>query len=312
MIVTEKTFVTPKSTAEAIAYAKQNPEQAKYIAGGTDLLVNKFQGNDTNKFLIDITAIDELKGIRIDENNIYIGSLITLDDLKKSKAISDEFPVLLEAAYSVGSPLIRKTATIGGNILCENRCLYYNQSDWWRDAVGYCLKCEGDICIATGGTKACFSEFVSDTAPALISMDAKIKIISPEGETIIPLLSIYTGDGVQPRNLSKNAIVKEIILPRKQQFKSVFFKLRLRESLDFTSLTSVVSIDKSNKIRITLAGVDPKPVYIESELTEDRETLLKRILKAARAIDNDMFTRNYRRDILKVYINNSYKKLNIS
>jgi 4-hydroxybenzoyl-CoA reductase subunit beta len=311
MIAAEKTFVIAKSIKEAIQLASENPETSKFIAGGTDLLVNKFQGNETNSFLIDITSIKELKGIRKDKDYLYIGSLTTLDDLKKSKEIESEFPVLIEAAHSVGTPLIRKTATLGGNILCENRCLYYNQSDWWREAVGYCLKCEGDVCIATGGTKACFSECVSDTAPALISMNAQIKIETPEGESIVPLLSIYTGDGVAPRSLPKNAIIKEIILPLNQQFKCTFNKLRLRESLEFTSLTSVVSIGKDKIIRITFTGVDPKPVYIETNSAEDLEALIKRILKSSRAIDNDMFTRNYRRDIMKVYITNSYKKLNL-
>lgn len=311
MIVAEKIFVRPKTIAEAIDLARQNPDTSKFIAGGTDILVNKFQGNESHAFLIDITGIEELKGIRKDAENLYIGSLTTLDSLKKSKEIADEFPVLLEAAHSVGTPLLRKTATIGGNIICENRCLFYNQSEWWRDAVGYCLKCEGDVCIATGGDKACFSECVSDTAPALISMGAQIKLLDAQGEKIIPLLSIYTGDGVQPRNIPHGTIVKEIILPLKQKFACDFQKLRLRESLEFTSLTSVVSVDKNNKIRITLTGVDPKPVYLESEKTEGLESVLKKLLKAARTVDNDMFSRNYRRDILKVYITNSYQKLKL-
>lgn len=311
MIVAEKTFVQPTTITEAIAYARQNEKTAKFLAGGTDVMVNKFQGNDEHTCLIDITGIEELKAIYKDANNLYIGALTTLDNLKKSKEIADEFPVLLEAAHSVGTPLIRKTATLGGNVLCENRCLYYNQSEWWREAVGYCLKCDGDVCIATGGDKACFSECVSDTAPALISMGAKIKLIDTTGEKVIPLLDIYTGDGVKPRSISPTAILKEIILPLNQNYKCVFNKLRLRESLEFTSLTSVVSIDKNKKIRITLVGVDPKPVYIETDKSEDLSALLKRTLKAARAVDNDMFTRNYRREIIKVYITNSYKNLDL-
>lgn len=311
MIATEITFVRPKTIVEAIDFAKKNPSTAKFIAGGTDVMVNKFQGNEEHNFLIDITLLDELKGISKDENNLYIGALTTLDDLKKSKDINDEFAVLIEAAHSVATPLIRKTATIGGNLLCENRCLFYNQSEFWRDAVGYCLKCDGTVCIATGGTKACFSEFVSDTAPALISMGATIKLIDANGERIVPLQSIYTGEGVNPRNIGNDTILKEIILPRNQNFKCDFNKLRLRESLEFTSLTCVVSIDKNKKIRITLAGVDPKPVCIETNLDEDKDVLLKRILKESRAIDNDMFSRNYRREIIKVYITNSYKKLQL-
>ena len=120
---------------------------------------------------------DDLNAVKISDGHVKIGSLVKLKDLAKHEIICKEFSALIEAANSVGSPHIRSTATIGGNILfCENRCIFYNQSDWWREAVGYCLKCEGDICIATGSRKKCYSELVSDTAPVLISMNALVEV----------------------------------------------------------------------------------------------------------------------------------------
>lgn len=308
-MIAEKTYSIPTSIKEAMDFANQNQEQFRYIAGGTDVMVNRFQGNDEKPCLIDITKLSELKGIKKEDGFLRIGALEILEELKFNADIKAEFPMLIEAALAVGSPLIRKTATIGGNVLCENRCLFYNQSEWWREAIGYCLKCDGDICIATQGKNACFSELVSDTAPALIAMDAEIEIIDIDETKRVKLEDIYTGDGVTPRNLSETAIVTAIFLPLNREFKTAFYKLRERESLEFTSLTSAVAIDKTGKLKIALAGVDPKPVVVEGSIKDDKSVLIKQAIKGARAVDNDMYSRKYRREMISVFLNRSFEKL---
>lgn len=308
-MIAEKTYLIPTSIKEAIDFANQNQKQFRYIAGGTDVMVNRFQGNDEKPCLIDITKLSELKGIKKEDGFLRIGALEILEELKFNSDIKTEFPMLIEAALAVGSPLIRKTATIGGNVLCENRCLFYNQSEWWREAVGYCLKCDGDICIATQGKNACFSELVSDTAPALIAMDAEIEILDINGTKRVKLEDIYTGDGVTPRNLSETAIVTAIFLPLNREFKTAFYKLRERESLEFTSLTSAVAIDSTGKLKIALAGVDPKPVVVEGSIKDDKSVLIKQAIKGARAVDNDMYSRKYRREMISVFLNRSFEKL---
>ena len=308
-MVIEKKYILATTVQEAIEQAIANKGNFKYLAGGTDVMVNRFQGNETASCLIDITKIEALKGITKQDNFLRIGALEILEELKFNSDLKTEFPMLIEAALSVGSPLIRKTATIGGNVLCENRCLYYNQSEWWRESIGYCLKCEGDICIATGGKNACFSELVSDTVPALIAMDAEIEYLDENGKHQQPLESIYTGDGVKPRNLSETAIITAILLPLNRGFKTAFFKLRERESLEFTSLTSAVVVDKNGKLKIALSGVDPKPVVIEGKIEDDKDLLIKKAIKAARAVDNDMYSRKYRREMISVYLKRSFEKL---
>ncbi len=146
----EKLYKKPSSVAEAIQIAQEHKNSFRFLAGGTDLLVNKFQSNVEADCLIDLTGISELNQVLRSGNKIKIGSLTRLDDLKNYEIILKYFPGLLQSVQSIASPLLRKTATLAGNILCENRCTFYNQSEWWREAVGYCLKCEGDICIATG------------------------------------------------------------------------------------------------------------------------------------------------------------------
>ena len=308
-MVIEKKYILATTVQEAIEQAIANKGNFKYLAGGTDVMVNRFQGNETASCLIDITKIEALKGITKQDNFLRIGALEILEELKFNSDLKTEFPMLIEAALSVGSPLIRKTATIGGNVLCENRCLYYNQSEWWRESIGYCLKCEGDICIATGGKNACFSELVSDTAPALIAMDAEIEYVDEKGTHRNKLEEIYTGDGVKPRNIPENAIVTALFLPLNRGFKTAFFKLRERESLEFTSLTSAVVVDKNGKLKIALSGVDPKPVVIEGKIEDDKDLLIKKAIKAARAVDNDMYSRKYRREMISVYLKRSFEKL---
>ncbi len=308
-MIAEKIYIKAKTVEEAIQAAKSNGDNFCFLAGGTDVLVNKFQGTEEATCLIDITGIEELKNVTTDGNFLKIGSLIKLDDLKKHEAITMNFPALLEAAHQAASPMLRKTATIGGNILCENRCSFFNQSEFWREAVGYCLKCEGDVCIATGGKKACFSKFVSDTAPVLISANAQLEISNENGSKIIPLESIYTGDGINPRNLPKLALIKNIVLPLDKNFKIIFKKLRPREAVDFTSLTTAVSIDQFGDIKIVLGGIDPKPVVVAGSMNDKKEELIKQALKQSRIVDNDYYSRAYRKEMITVFLNQSFEEL---
>ncbi len=306
-----KSYHLPVTVDEALQLALANERSFRYIAGGTDVMVNRFQGNENSSCLIDLGRIPELTKVKIAGDHLSIGAGICLDDLVLHPEITDEFPILIEAVQVVGSPLIRSSATLGGNVLCENRCSYFNQSEFWRDAVGLCLKCEGDVCIATGGTKACFSKFVSDTAPALISMDAQIEIVDKDGISRIPLEEIYTGDGLQPINLPKTTILKSILLPLNKGFNSVFRKLRQRESLDFSSLTAAVSLSDSGKLKISLGGVDPKPVTLEGTSKSDLEDMIKQVYKKCRAIDNDSYPRIYRKEMIKVFLKESFGELGL-
>jgi len=308
-MIAEKKYLQPHSIREALAMTDGLENDFRFLAGGTDVMVNRFHGNENSSCLIDLSGISELKQVKKEDDYLSAGSLVKLSDLKNHQEIKKEFPVLIEAAEAVGSPTIRRSATIGGNILCENRCIFYNQSEWWRDAVGFCLKCEGNICIATGSKKHCYSEFVSDTAPALISMDALIEVVDKNGERTIKLEDIYTGEGVHPRSLERNSIIKSILLPLNQEFRSVFNKLRQRESMEFTSLTAVVSANKNDKLKIVLGGVDPLPVVVEGTLESDREELIKQALKRSRAIDNEMFSRNYRREMIRVFLSKSFEEI---
>jgi 4-hydroxybenzoyl-CoA reductase subunit beta len=304
-------YFSPDTVEEAVKLASQYKDNFSYVAGGTDLWVSRYQGNNQSTCLIDISQIQQLQTVSVADQKLKIGALVKLDQLKNYPEIRDNFPTLIEAAHSVGSPLIRKMGTLGGNILCENRCIFYNQSDLWREAINYCLKSGGDICIATGGKKVCYSEFVSDTAPALISLDAQVEIFDSKSSEVIKLEELYTGDGIHPRKLSKTAIIQFILLPLNRKQRAVFKKLRPRQSMDFTSLTTAVSINENGRLKIALGGVSPKPVVIESNIQQNPETLIRETLKLSKTVDNDVYSRVYRREMIREFLSKSFKELSI-
>jgi 4-hydroxybenzoyl-CoA reductase subunit beta len=306
-----KTYLKASSISHAISLAKETKGSFRYLAGGTDLIVNILQGNDDSALIIDISGIDELKEIAVTETHLVIGSLVCLDDLK-NEIISHHFPIIAQAAHSVASPTIRKTATLGGNLLCENRCSFYNQSEWWREAAGGCLKSHGNICLASGGSRNCFSKFVSDMAVALISLQASMEWVDENGSSTVSLESIYSGDGVNPRRLSKTAIIKSIFIPLDGDTWSVYKKLRKRETLDFTSLTMAISINKAGRIRIVLGGVHAKPVIAEGRKGDDMEKLISQAVSSTRVIDNDTYSRAYRREMIGVFLNRGLNELKVN
>lgn len=316
----KKKYIRVKTVEEAVRMAQECAGNSSgecagdfsFISGGTDVIVNKFQGNDSSDCFIDVSGVEEMKGVREVEAHLIIGAGIRLDDLKNYTTIVKYFPMLLEAAHAVASPVIRKSATIGGNLLCENRCVFYNQSEWWREAVGLCLKCDGDICIATGGKKKCFSKFVSDMAVALISLDARIEVVEPGKTYLEKLEDIFTGDGIRHHRLGKTALIKAIHIPIKGECHSVFNKLRQRESMDFGSLTTAVTLHASGKIKIVLGCIDPRPIIVEGSLGangEGAEKLILQATKKSRIIDNDVFSREYRKEMIVVYLKRSFEKL---
>ncbi|MBP8724404.1 MAG: FAD binding domain-containing protein [Saprospiraceae bacterium] len=306
-----KQYLKPRSVEEALRMASGCISPFKFIAGGTDLMVHMKQGNESANILIDISGLEELKQIALEPGGVLrIGSLACLESIAQNALVREHFPVLAEAIETVASPVLRKSATIGGNLLCENRCSFYDQSEWWRQAVGYCLKCNGDTCIATGGKKNCYSKFSSDLAVVLISLDARVTGTGELFSKGLPLENIYTGDGVHPRKVRDGIMLLSVELAVDRKFRSVYNKLRPRRSMDFSSLTSAVSIDAQGGINIVLGGVDPMPVVARGNIHQSDE-LAVRAYKRSRVVDNDHYSRSYRKRMISVFVKRSFEQLGI-
>lgn len=302
----ENKYLIAKNCEEAILWSKSYPNFS-YISGGTDLMINKYQKNNTAKTLIDLSEIEELKSFKITDSEVRIGSANTLSQLESNKDLKQILPTFIEAIKNIASPLVRNVATIGGNLLCDNRCMYYNQSEWWRNTVGNCLKCDGDICIASGGKRSCFAKMVSDTAPVLISLKAMVCLVNNDGKKNIQLEKMYSGDGIHPHTLKKESIIEEIIIPISNS-KTFFKKLRERKTLEFTSLSCAMSADENN-IRVVLGGVDPKPVILDFDKSVPIDEIILRSTKKCRIVKNDLYSREYRKNMIGVFIKNGFKRI---
>ncbi len=305
-----KKYFTPETISEAIEIAKNN-EGYLFISGGTDIMPNKQQGNLESDTLIDIGNISEIKSTNPEGDFYKIGAAVKLSDIIADEYIIENYKIVVDAAKSVASPLIRNQATIGGNLLCENRCIFYNQSELWREAAGYCLKCGGDTCLATGGKKSCLSKFVSDIAPALVCLNAKVVLADHDSENTIPLEELYSGDGVNSKKIKNDTFLKFILLPLNQNYRASFRKLRQRKTLEFTSLTLAVSIDENENINIAISGVAPAPVVVKTKNGETFDSIYKEVNKKAKIINNDFFDREYRKIMLKTYLSECFKELEI-
>ncbi|GIV27127.1 MAG: hypothetical protein KatS3mg027_0941 [Bacteroidia bacterium] len=307
-----KKYLTPQNLNEVISLYEQYSTSAKYIAGGTDLIMHYKQKNITNDVFIDISNIEELKSIQVNNNELIIGAGVTLNTIITHPLIIEYYPILKEAARSIASPVIRFNATIGGNLLCENRCVFYDQTEWWRNSIGRCLKCEGDVCIATGGRKNCFSKSSSDMAPVLLACDAKLTILSTHSKTkeTKNLSEIYSGDGISPHRLKSGDLIVSIHLPLVKCKEYYYYKLRQRQSLDFSSLT-IAAVKSNNVLKIGLGSVDPAPIIWEYYLNTDLvfSEWLSNKIKKVRIVDNDFFSREYRKQILQIQLENFYKKI---
>ncbi|HBN45643.1 MAG TPA: FAD binding domain-containing protein [Candidatus Marinimicrobia bacterium] len=296
-------YFKPATITEALSLASDYSNNYVYFGGGTDLQIYRKQKLIKDEAIIDLSGLTDTYRIQADGNALRLGAFVTLDDITSAPEIQKLFPLLAEAAASVATPVIRKTATIGGNLLVNNRCTFYNQSKEWRDAVGSCMREVGATCLVTGGKDKCFSRNVSDTAPALITLNATVTVQTQKGEDEIPLKEIYAPDGIKYHQHMDDAILTAIRVPEKP-VNWWFKKLRLRKTLDFTSLTVAAAIDTAGMARVCLNGVSMSPILIEKPIADlTLEGLTRSARKNCKTVDNDLMPLKYRREMINVYLN---------
>ncbi len=244
---------------ELIEMLKYNNKSFVFAGGNTDLLPMFKQGINVPDCLISLTAISELSGITIlkankdkanasaQQNYIRIGASTRLSEIVNSKVIKESFPELSRTAGLVANPQIRNQATIGGNLLVDNRCIYINQSENNRDCHSPCFKAGGDVCQLVKSAKAgdetlCQARFVSDTAPILMLLDAKLILRSIDGERQVAIRDFYLQDGIQSNQLQDGELLIAIEIPDCQGKQIHYEKLAIRNTLDFPSVGVAVSI----------------------------------------------------------------------
>jgi len=265
--------------------------------------------------VLDLRRIEDLKGIRETEQGIEIGALTTLHEIERSELLRERYPVLVEAAKAVASPVLRNMGTIGGNICLDTRCLWYNQSLTWRKSCGFCIKKDGDLChVAPGGTK-CWAAFSGDTPAALLCLNAEIEIASASSTRRIPLHDFYTGEGDNYRKLQPNELVTRVILPKSSAgYRGIYRKLRIRGSIDYPLAGVAVAMKRSNghieDLRMAITAVNPAPTLVKgidsilngATVTDQiAESIGELAARTAKPLTTSALTPEYRREMIRVF-----------
>ncbi len=279
-------LLQPATLEEAVALMEQD-ESARLCAGGSDLLVNMRRGLVEAETLIDLSAIAGFDRIRADRDELFIGAGVTLNALAENETVAKSCPAIVEAALAVAGPSHREVATVGGNLCLDTRCLYYNQSHWWRKSNDFCLKYKGEICHVAPTKKQCRAAFSGDLAPALMVHGADVEITGPKGKRRIPLAELYREDGADHLCLEKPEIVSGVVLSQ-VRLVSGYRKIRLRGAIDFPLAGVAISCEKSATSNapfvVAVTGTNSCPIMVEVPGTpdgkEDADLFFKALAKA--------------------------------
>jgi len=261
-------YVEPENIQEASSILHEEPA-AKILAGGTDLLVNMKHKVEVPSVVINIKRIPGLDYVRQDNGDIRIGALTPLKRLYKDPLVAEKLPALASAAASVGSYHHQSMGTIGGNICQQNRCKYFNQSQWWRSTRPTCFKAGGEICHVVNKKEICYSSYCGDVAPALLVMNAKALLVRNGDSREIPIKNLFTGNGKNPLDIQKGEILTEIIIPLEAlNGFSTYMKFANRESIDFPIVGIALWASTERKeYRVSYTAVDRNPLRAQN--TED-------------------------------------------
>jgi 4-hydroxybenzoyl-CoA reductase subunit beta len=304
----------PESLEEALDLLDVHGEEAKVIAGGTDLLVSMKQRLFTPRYLLNLKGLAELDFIEEGEEGLRIGALTRLTTLIKSPLVREKFPVLARAASYVSAPPLQNMGTLGGNLCLNTRCFFYNQSQFWRHARPLCFKTGGEICQVVKGSDHCYSVYQGDLAPVLIALGARVKVAKKGSEWVIPLLDLYTGRGEKPIALEAGEILIEVEIPAVgASWGGYYQKLRYRGAMDFPLVGVAAVLDWNGgscaRAMVVLTAVSSAPVVVEEagKLLEGQKPDEEAITRAAEAayevvhpVANIGSTPLYRRKMVRV------------
>jgi len=235
----------PESLPEALALMAEAGPRASLMAGGTDLLPNMKHELFTPQLLVSLGRVEELRGLRrASDGSLTIGAMTSLGELAESELVRSQAPALAQAASLVAGPQLRQRGTLGGNVLLDTRCQYYNQTYFWRSALGFCLKKDGSLCHVVEGGARCVAAASADTAPALMTLGAVLEIAGPAGRRRVVLDDFWTADGIHNRRLQADEILVAVHVPATAAgHRGAYGKLRERGSIDFPLLGVAVRLD---------------------------------------------------------------------
>jgi xanthine dehydrogenase YagS FAD-binding subunit len=269
----------PSSVEDARALLERHGQDAWVLAGGMDSFDWLKDRIKRPKAVVDLSGIAELKGVRATQSGIEIGAMTTLTQLVDNSIVRDEYGLLAEAAELVASPQIRNQGTIGGNVSQDTRCWYYRAG--WP-----CYRAGGNICYADTPTgrnrehailnaRRCVAVNPSDTAPALIALDAKFVIRTSKGERVVDAEDYFVGPDIDITRLHilrPGDLLTAIRIPSTWSARSgarfYFEKVRDRNVWDFPLINvasaMVTTGGAIDRIRLAVNGVAARPLRLRA------------------------------------------------
>ena len=317
-------YAAPTSVEQALALLAERPGRARLIAGGTDLLPNLKHGIEEAELVVSLKRVPGLRGAEeLPDGSLRLGAMTTLEELAAEPAVRARFRSLAQAAALVAGPHHRRMGTLGGNVCLNTRCVYINQTYFWREALGFCLKKDGELCHVVKGGKRCVAAASNDTAPPLMTFGARLALASARGQRELPLAEFFVKDGVFNKVLQPDELLTHVIVPPVAPgTASAYAKLRPRNSIDFPRLGVAVAFALRGggaggagatvhdlRIVVTALAATPQPLRDVGALAEGRpagEPLWEELGAAAHKqchpltnIDGDA---TYRREMAPVFV----------
>lgn len=312
------------SAVEAAEILAGEGPEARLVAGGTDLWPNMKRRHQMAKTVVGLHNIPELLGVQMN-GELRVGAMTTLANTAADQELRQGFPALAEAIESISSPPLRNMGTLGGNLCVDTRCTYYNQTEHWRQSIDYCMKAEGTVCWVAPSSPRCWAHAASDAAPMLCALGARIRLVSKDGDRVIPLASLYKDDGIEYLTRRHDEVLTDVLVPASASVnngcRSAFFKLRRRGSIDFAVLSVAAALwpDSSGNIErlsLWLGAVASAPVEVNlgdlagqtlnDEVIAD---IASRARKAATPMDNTDFRTQWRGQMVAVHTEDVLRRL---
>jgi 4-hydroxybenzoyl-CoA reductase subunit beta len=307
-------YRVPRSMAEAVEIISGVGPEGQFVAGGTDLYPNMKRRQQTPKTVISVMRLPELNQITGDgKSGVRIGASVTLTDICENPLINRDYQFVAAAARTISTPLLRNMGTIGGNLLLDTRCNYYNQNYEWRKGINFCLKKDGDVCWVAPGSAKCWAVQSSDLVPVMVAIGAKLRFASSAGERVVEAAGLYNDDGIDYLRKQPDELLVDIQLPALNGWRAAYQKLRRRGAFDFPVLGVAAWLEVSedgtvNDAKLVLGGVAPAPVEVkEAQAVLTGQPLDAARMRAAaeacyvkaRPLDNTDFVMNWRKQMAR-------------
>ena len=256
-------YVSARTVRDAVRARADAGDRGAYVAGGTDLYPNMKRRQATPAVVVGLARVTALARVRKVDGGTSIGAGATLADVAADARIRREYPALVRAILDISTPPLRNVATLGGNVLLDTRCNYYDQTLEWRRAIDFCMKKDGSVCWVAPGSPRCLAVQSADSVPVLIALQARAVLAGPEGERELPVEELYRNDGIHYLAKRPEELLTEIRLPARDGWRASYRKLRRRGAFDFPVLSvgAAVRFDGPSvaEARLVLGGVASAP-----------------------------------------------------